>query len=263
MAKIKIVIGQCLNENCSNKLYRKGQKYCSYKCMYECPVRNNSISITHRNHTDEQLELRNIKYELTMTKKYGVTHNSKIEQIKESKKLKSIEKYGVEYGFQSDIIKQKIKDTCINKYGVDNVSKSSIILNKKCNTFIDRYGEKYPYHIKQFYNKMRSSLGGQTKPEKYIEDMLIEYQIDYETEYKVQYQDNVKYYDFYLPKFNILIEYDGEYWHKNTLQECVTQKQIDNYHNDNLKNKIASCLGYRLVRIKGIHNLYNNWDLIH
>jgi very-short-patch-repair endonuclease len=54
-----------------------------------------------------------------------------------------------------------------------------------------------------------------------------------------------------LPKFNLLLEYDGEFWHR-------LPNQIEN---DRLKNLIASKCGYKLVRINGYKNLNNKWDI--
>ena len=68
---------------------------------------------------------------------------------------------------------------------------------------------------------------------------------------KIEWLNIKKYYDFYLPNYNILIEYDGDYWHKNSLEECENDLQINNFKNDRLKDKIAQELGYKLIRITG------------
>ena len=70
-------------------------------------------------------------------------------------------------------------------------------------------------------------------------------------EYPIEWLNIKKYYDFYLPSYNILIEYDGDYWHKNSLEECENDLQINNFRNDRLKDKIAQELGYKLIRITG------------
>jgi G:T-mismatch repair DNA endonuclease (very short patch repair protein) len=60
-----------------------------------------------------------------------------------------------------------------------------------------------------------------------------------------------KIYDFYLPKYNILIEIDGDFWHCNpdtkyALPECKTQ--YINIENDKFKSQWALDNGYTLLR---------------
>lgn len=60
-----------------------------------------------------------------------------------------------------------------------------------------------------------------------------------------------KIYDFYLPKYNILIEVDGDFWHcnpdtKHALPECKTQHI--NIENDKFKSQWALDNGYILLR---------------
>jgi very-short-patch-repair endonuclease len=59
-----------------------------------------------------------------------------------------------------------------------------------------------------------------------------------------------KIYDFYLPKYNILIEVDGDFWHCNPIKhaspECKTQEI--NIENDKFKSQWASDNGYKLLR---------------
>jgi very-short-patch-repair endonuclease len=59
-----------------------------------------------------------------------------------------------------------------------------------------------------------------------------------------------KIYDFYLPKYNILIEVDGDFWHCNPIKhaspECKTQEI--NIKNDKFKSQWALDNGYKLLR---------------
>jgi hypothetical protein len=76
-------------------------------------------------------------------------------------------------------------------------------------------------------------------------------------------------YDFYIPKFNIILEYNGDYWHTNP--EIYHENKIvdgksakDIWEKDNLKKKIAEDNGYRFYTIwerdyrPGYKNEYNN-----
>ena len=84
------------------------------------------------------------------------------------------------------------------------------------------------------------------KFEQNLYDMLKSENIKYVPQYEV---DN-KFYDAYIPEYNTLIEFDGNFWHKNTLKECVYPIQIQNFKNDIHKNEIAINNGYKILRIK-------------
>ena len=68
--------------------------------------------------------------------------------------------------------------------------------------------------------------------------------------YTPQYELKGKFYDAYLPDYNTLLEFDGVFWHKETLAECVYPIQKRNFKNDKRKNWIAKNNGYKLIRIK-------------
>jgi hypothetical protein len=64
------------------------------------------------------------------------------------------------------------------------------------------------------------------------------------------YQVGGRWYDAFIPSKNLLVEFDGDFWHPKTLDECQYDLQIRNYHNDQTKNKIALDNGFKLVRIR-------------
>lgn len=68
--------------------------------------------------------------------------------------------------------------------------------------------------------------------------------------YVPQYELCGKLYDAYLTSENILLEFDGSFWHPRTLEECEYDWQIRNYHNDREKDKIAHDNGIKLIRIR-------------
>lgn len=59
-----------------------------------------------------------------------------------------------------------------------------------------------------------------------------------------------KIYDAFIPKTNTLIEIDGDFWHKLTLEECKYTFQIESFYNDIIKNKIANDNNIKLIRIR-------------
>jgi very-short-patch-repair endonuclease len=86
----------------------------------------------------------------------------------------------------------------------------------------------------------------QSKPEREYEAYLKKNGIQYETQYYVcQYP-----FDFYLPKSNLLVEIDGEFFHPLTEDDCVYPMQHHNYKRDKLKTQVAIDNGYDLKRIR-------------
>lgn len=65
-----------------------------------------------------------------------------------------------------------------------------------------------------------------------------------------KYELGGKIYDAYIPDKNILLEFDGEFWHKQNLEECKYSYQKDCYFNDIVKNQIAEKCGIKLIRIR-------------
>lgn len=57
--------------------------------------------------------------------------------------------------------------------------------------------------------------------------------------------------DFYLPKKNLIIECDGEYWH-------MTQKIK---LRDNRKDKLLEKLGYNILRLSGQDIINRDFNL--
>lgn len=94
-----------------------------------------------------------------------------------------------------------------------------------------------------------------TSLEKLFESKLVELGI----EYTPQYDKIGKYWcDFYLPKYNLIVEVDGDYWHANPEQfseddligpKKTKAKYIWEY--DNQKTKDIIDAGYNIFRIYG------------
>ena len=68
--------------------------------------------------------------------------------------------------------------------------------------------------------------------------------------YVAQYPMGGRYYDAFLPDQNILLEFDGSFWHKEKLEDCKYDFQKKNMKVDKLKNKMAKEKGMKIIRIK-------------
>ena len=111
----------------------------------------------------------------------------------------------------------------------------------KENAIKHKLGEKYIQNIidgkasKKFYN---TSLEN-----KFIE-FLNEQEIDYVHQYVLETNLGKWLFDFYLPSMNMLVETDGEYWHRKS-------KMIIN--RDKKKERQATKYGYFFVRISDLY----------
>ena len=104
------------------------------------------------------------------------------------------------------------------------------------------------------YKKTRQKkhpMYGTSKLEKdFASNFLDKLGIDYE--YQFEAKDIKRFYDFYIPSHNTLIEIDGDYWHGN--MDIYEAKDLKGFqkraHNvDDMKNKWAAIHGMILIRI--------------
>jgi len=98
---------------------------------------------------------------------------------------------------------------------------------------------------------------GTSKLEKRFEnDFLKKLGVKYERQF---YAPDIKrYYDFYLPEKNVIIEVDGTYYHSfGLVYEQMSPMQKRNHRVDEIKNEWAAMHGYALLRIWE-HDINNN-----
>ena len=85
-----------------------------------------------------------------------------------------------------------------------------------------------------------------TQPELIFKSILDALDIKYQQQFPLQ----GKFYDFFIPSKNLLVEIDGTYWHGKGLSfGDMNMIQRKAFKNDIFKNGIASILGYRMLRL--------------
>jgi len=142
----------------------------------------------------------------------SVKYNKSIDDVKLSKSK----------GFRTCDFKTSL-DGFINKYGEVEGTKRYNNRNKKiskANTklwFLEKYGENGLSKWEEFRRKKVNKLGKTiSKKSQFIKSLLDTIGVNYIEEYKY---DNIKHrngsLDFYLPDYNIIIEFYGDYWHCN------------------------------------------------
>jgi very-short-patch-repair endonuclease len=71
-----------------------------------------------------------------------------------------------------------------------------------------------------------------------------------------------KIFDYYIPKINLLIEVDGDYWHGYGKEYSeLNEVQKKSQRNDRDKDILAKGLGYDIIRFWE-HDIYDNPDFI-
>lgn len=68
--------------------------------------------------------------------------------------------------------------------------------------------------------------------------------------YVPQYPLGGRFYDAFLPDQNILMEFDGSFWHPKTEEDAKYGFQKKSMIVDELKNKMAQEEGYKIIRIR-------------
>lgn len=251
---------------------------------------------------DENYNNRN-KAKATMKKLYGQSHAMKLKKTKNKVKLTNLKKYGVEYPTQSNIIKLKTKKTNLNKYGfnspsqhpeikkrvqefyIKNFKKTKIykILNemkleikgeykgrdfkpyifvcKECkNEFSGTFCNNYPP-----YCKVCNPIYKNNKLHQIVKEILIESNLEFKENEK--WIINPYELDFYIPKLNIAIEINGNYYHseiggkKNKYyhfnkSKLCEEKKIKLIHI--FEDEIVYKTDIAISRIKSIINCTNN-----
>lgn len=195
-------------------------KYNKFTCSPEC--KSKMISVSNTNEIDEKQFIEDyLKYEC------GVQTLCKRYKIAGSRGKSILNNNGVVIKTENEIRElMKAKN-------IGNWRKAEYRFCKKCskNFRYKKVSTTGRFCSVECYRK----YSGKTNIEEMTEDLLIELGLEYQSEFKV----NKSFYDFYLPKENLLIECDGEYWH--SFPEAIER--------DIKKNELAEKEGYILLRL--------------
>ena len=135
----------------------------------------------------------------------------------DSPKYKALmkEKYGVEYTWQREDIKEKRRNTLLEKYGTTSLFKVDEIREKIINTTKEHYGVNYVFQIPEIQQKAKDSVLAAGVGTSHAEDRIYEYLNELNIN-AVRFYESEEYpykSDFYLPDYNIYIEYQGSQYH--------------------------------------------------
>ena len=186
----------------SDKIKQKTKQTCLEKYGVDNPFKSKEIQN---------------KAKQTCIDRYSVEYAMQNNDIKQKNKETCLKKYGVEYVTQTELFKQKSKESCLEKYGVDHPMKSDIVKNKVMHTCLLHYGVEHPTQnkkimLKAFDARIKSIKGHRFSKK---EDEIYNYLITIDKDTKRQYYSELYPFhcDFYLPNFQVYIEYQGMWTH--------------------------------------------------
>lgn len=242
--RIKIICPNCGKEfeTTQNEIDRGKGKYCSRKCVdlhKKITYLGENNPMYGKSLTTEQKE----------KKSKIIKKTWEVEEIR-NKRIEGLEKYRIKNGFFPGTDKESLekrKMTILKKYGKEHNWSVQEVRDKCEKTCLERYG-KNSWVIAQ-----KSSKNSKIEEEifKFFDNLNIEYEKSYYVYFENEKNEKkYKIYDCYIPKYNLLIEADGDYWHGNPdYYSELNDTQLKNKQNDLFKNKLAKKFGYSLVRI--------------
>jgi very-short-patch-repair endonuclease len=185
----------------------------------------------------------------TNLKRYGVDQTFKVKEFNEKRKKTYLERYNVDNPFKVKNFNKKVEEIYVKRYGMSLREKRSH--DSKAAWGQKTSQEKEDWLAKSILSeKCLKSNGRISNEEKKIVTILFESKIKIETQFKLK----KFYYDILIPELNIIIEYNGTYWHadpffykKDDILPTLglTAKEI--WEKDNIKKTNAEQCGYKII----------------
>lgn len=232
--------------------------YCNnvFKRRYSEYIRNTKIQGKF-----SCLKCTNNKYKVTCLEKYGVDNISKLPTTHDKIRETNVERYGVTSYTKLESFKEEHKYKMLSKYGVTSFSKTNEFLVKQRITCLERFGVENASQNSEIFSKQQKKRFEIN----IFRDTELYYQGSYEKDFLDKYYDlfeitkvdcinylfdgsRVYYPDFYLPKYNLIIEIKSSYTYNRFLEK------------NNSKQKACLELGYNHIFI--IDKNYDDFNKI-
>lgn len=181
----------------------------------------------------------NNKYKVTCLNKYGVDNISKLQTTHDKIRETNVERYGVTSYTKLDSFKEEHKDKMLFKYGVTSFSKTKDFIYKQKETCLKKYGVENASQCSEIFSKQQQSRYSIHKHDK----IDLYYQGSYEKDFLDNYYNKIeivkpdsinfifenknKVYhpDFYLPKYNLIVEIKSSYTYYNHIDKNITKQK--------------------------------------
>lgn len=138
-------IGYCLTCGKQTKWHRSNNQSIGWSYRQFC-----SGSCSQQS---EQTRKKSMK---TSYRKYGVSHHTKADEVKEKYRQTCIERYGMTHSRTTEVL-EKTKQTCIDRYGADNPSRVAEFKEKRKDTHLKRFGVVNAFQSETVKRKMRKT----------------------------------------------------------------------------------------------------------
>lgn len=186
-----------------------------------------------------------------MLKKHGNETPLMVPEISERARKTSQARYGTQYPNQSKVVRDKIENTNLEKYGFSSTFKNKAVKRKIVKTNLEKYGEANPAKNNHVKNKFQSTCMinhgvksflcledvrrkgrelsiknnsiGKSKGEIAFKKYLC--LIDPNTEHHKEHPILKHVMDFYMPQYDLWVQYDGDYWHGKDLRSNTSTRQ--------------------------------------
>ena len=235
--------GKPVNFEASHRWHRNRNgwpfmRYCSAKCQANDPeIKDKHIqTYLDKYGVDNPAKNKEVKEKIRQTNldKYGVENVYQSKVIQDRIKKTNLERYGVEHVFQSPDFIERSHNTNLQKYGAktyaeSNIAKSkqNIFIQKYKDTCLRKYGvdcyaktQEYRDYIKahreeisqkQYNTKKKNNSFNVSSKEEYLYNLLAKHYDNIIRQYKSNEYPFAC--DFYIPKLNLYIEYQGNWTH--------------------------------------------------
>ncbi len=207
--------------------------YCCNKCAQLNPDIIKKKEQTCALHFGTKYYWNSSESKAKLKEKYGSENIFSTDYGKQKIKEHSLKKYGVEYPAQNEQIKIKQANTCFNRYNSYFPCQNKQILSKMINTKLEKYGEigynekarntfykkhgvNYPFQLPEILEKChKSAIINGTEHKSYPEDKLNEIlsELYNDVKHNIKTEKYPYWCDFYIPEFNLYIEYQGFWTH--------------------------------------------------
>ncbi len=168
--------------------------------------------------------------------KYGVESTNQLKEVRDKYKNTMKQKYGVEYPIQNQDIADKMKNTCIKKYGENY---QDIFHERAEKAMIEKYGVKCSVENDEIKHKILETLSSNVSSKQEDEVFkILKYIYGDKVDHSVVRYDFILDYELNINDCKIDIEFDGWYWHKNSLER------------DRKRNYFLINRGYKVLRIR-------------
>jgi len=180
-----------------------------------------------------------------MLNKYGFEFPLQSDVIKNKMYEDLLFKYGVNNVSKLLDIKKKKEETCFKNYGVKNPSQNKEISNKQIiaykENYLEKYGVEHPMQRKEIFEKMLLSA---YKITYYNEELFSQgtYELDFlnycqesniidlvsngpSLEYELNGKKHVYHADFYIEKYNLIIEVKSNYTYSVDLDKNLAKEK--------------------------------------